>query len=223
MIPLLPTSKTQFSVEILISLISNDIVTDIFGNSFFCTGVEKFSQRSILCQTNEDVRLINERVLINLKNVQQMSFYAIVSVKIDDGVADHDLQVNISVEFLYTLNPSGLLPYKLNLKIVCRVMRLRNLSVNKGLCNETRMIVRVFRQNVLQLETITDAFPGTVHFNPRISLNTSNVPALPFNFVRHQFPVRLAYAMTINKSQGQTFDKVGLYTEKKNGTIPNQK
>ncbi|CAF5212170.1 unnamed protein product, partial [Rotaria magnacalcarata] len=73
------------------------------------------------------------------------------------------------------------------------------------------MIVRGFRQNVLQLEIITGTFSGTVHFIPRISLDTSNDPALPFNFVRHQFPVRLAYAMTINKSQGQTFDKVGLY------------
>ena len=27
-------------------------------------------------------------------------------------------------------------------------------------------------------------------------------------FVRTQFPIRLAYAMTINKSQGQTFQKV---------------
>ena len=28
---------------------------------------------------------------------------------------------------------------------------------------------------------------------------------------RNQFPIRLAYCMTINKSQGQTFDKLGIY------------
>ncbi|CAF0980251.1 unnamed protein product [Rotaria sordida] len=211
MIPSPPTPKIQFSVEVPISFISNDIVTDIFGDSFTCADVENFSRHSILCPRNEDVRLINERILMNLKNVEEISFYAIDSVKNDDGVEDHDLQVNILVEFLNTLNPSGLPPYKLNLKVGCIVMLLRNLSVNKGLCNGTRMIVRAFRQNVLQLEIITDAFAGTVHFIPRISLDTLNDPALPFNFVRHQFPVRLAYAMTINKSQGQTFDKVGLY------------
>ena len=73
------------------------------------------------------------------------------------------------------------------------------------------MVVKAFRQNVLQVEIIMGAFAGRVHFIPRLSLDTPNDPALPFSFVRHQFPVRLAYAMTKNKSLGQTFDKVGLY------------
>lgn len=29
--------------------------------------------------------------------------------------------------------------------------------------------------------------------------------------VRKQFPIRIAYAMTINKPQRQTFDRVGIY------------
>ena len=89
-------------------------------------------------------------------------------------------------------------------------MLLRNLSVNKGLCNGT-IILRAFCQNVLQLETIMGAFARSIHFIPRSSLDTPNDPVLSFNFVRHQFPVRLVYAMTINKSQGQTLDNVGLH------------
>ena len=34
---------------------------------------------------------------------------------------------------------------------------------------------------------------------------------LPFKLIRRQFPVLPAFAMTINKSQGQTFDRVGIY------------
>ncbi len=33
---------------------------------------------------------------------------------------------------------------------------------------------------------------------------------MPFQLVRHQFPIRLAFAMTINKAQGQTIPYMGL-------------
>ncbi|KAL8523555.1 hypothetical protein ACS0TY_013502 [Phlomoides rotata] len=32
-----------------------------------------------------------------------------------------------------------------------------------------------------------------------------------FKFIRKQFPVRICFAMTINKAQGQTIQKVGVY------------
>jgi ATP-dependent DNA helicase PIF1 len=44
---------------------------------------------------------------------------------------------------------------------------------------------------------------------PRILLSTSK--DLPFTIMRKRFLVRLAFFMTINKSQGQTMDSVGIY------------
>lgn len=35
--------------------------------------------------------------------------------------------------------------------------------------------------------------------------------AFPFKLRRLQLPVRLAFSMIINKAQGQTFDRVGIY------------
>uniref|UniRef100_A0A0N5BQ38 Herpes_Helicase domain-containing protein n=1 Tax=Strongyloides papillosus TaxID=174720 RepID=A0A0N5BQ38_STREA len=44
---------------------------------------------------------------------------------------------------------------------------------------------------------------------PRIVLYSSE-GEYSFTLARKQFPVRLAFAMTINKSQGQTLSKVGV-------------
>ena len=45
---------------------------------------------------------------------------------------------------------------------------------------------------------------------PKLKLAPSDAD-LPFVLQRIQFPFRLAYSMTINKSQGQTFDNVGIF------------
>ena len=46
-------------------------------------------------------------------------------------------------------------------------------------------------------------------FIPRIS-NQPTEDQVAFKFTRKQFPVRLCFAMTINKSQGQSVKHVGL-------------
>jgi hypothetical protein len=138
------------------------------------------------------------------------SYHSIDTVKNDHGDNDADQQVSFPVEFLNTLYPPGLPPHVLNLKIGAIVMLLRNLSIGNGLCNGTRMIVRDMNINVLKVEVITGALRGSVRLLPRVSLDTSSDVSIPFNLCRRQFPVKLAYGMTINKSQGQTFDQVGL-------------
>ena len=44
---------------------------------------------------------------------------------------------------------------------------------------------------------------------PRIKLSTTE-GELPFILSRKQFPIRLCFAMTINKAQGQSLDMVGI-------------
>ena len=45
---------------------------------------------------------------------------------------------------------------------------------------------------------------------PRIPHHDRN-DELPFTFVRRQFPIRLAFSVTINKGQGQENERVGIY------------
>jgi ATP-dependent exoDNAse (exonuclease V) alpha subunit len=115
------------------------------------------------------------------------------------------------VEYLNSLTASGLPLSKLSLKIGCPVMLLRNLDPSRGLCNGTRMIIKDIKNRALKCEVISGdgRFSGKTVLIPRITLAPS-AENLPIPLRRRQFPIRLAFAMTINKSQGQSVHTVGL-------------
>ncbi|XP_035830922.1 ATP-dependent DNA helicase PIF1-like [Helianthus annuus] len=89
-------------------------------------------------------------------------------------------------------------------------MLLRNIDQQNGLCNGTRLQVTFLGKRVIEAEIISGANVGTRTFIPRISMIPSD-KKIPFAFQRRQFPVAVCFAMTINKSQGQSLSKVGLF------------
>ena len=114
-------------------------------------------------------------------------------------------------EYLHTLIPSGLPPHKLIIKKGVPVMLLRNLNPYQGLCKSTRLIaLHVHDGHVLQAKIISGQFDGNVVLIPRIALRPKDGD-FPFEWQRRQFPVRVCFAMTINKAQGQTLTRAGIY------------
>ena len=116
------------------------------------------------------------------------------------------------VEFLNTLQLSGLPPHDLELKNGQFVMLLRNLNPSRGLSNGSRMQLLSMSRNLLRCKLIEGKYAGEEVLIPRITLRCDD-PRLPFTLYRRQFPVIGAFAMTINKSQGQSFNQVGIYLE----------
>jgi ATP-dependent DNA helicase PIF1 len=114
-------------------------------------------------------------------------------------------------EFLNSLNFSGVPPHKLLLRVGCPIILLRNLT--GGLANGTRLIVKRFGERVIEAEVATGPAKGEVVCIPRVAITPSDT-SMPFTLRRLQFPVRPAFAMTVNKSQGQTLKMVGLYLPK---------
>lgn len=90
------------------------------------------------------------------------------------------------------------------------VMLLRKIDQNLGLCNGTRLIITRMGTYVLEAKVISGSNINQKVFIPRLSLVPSD-KKIPFNFQRRQFPLALSFAMTINKSQGQSLSQVGLY------------
>jgi ATP-dependent DNA helicase PIF1 len=61
----------------------------------------------------------------------------------------------------------------------------------------------------LEIQLITGQHAGETVFIPRIEISPAETQ-ISFEFCCCQFPVQLCFAMTINKSQGQSLAHVGL-------------
>ena len=161
------------------------------------------AERAILAARNDTVDKLNEQLLTSMNGEVFTSYSA------DKMMNEKDAET-YATEYLNTVNLSNLPPHELKLKIGATVILLRNLSPSTGLCNGTRLRVTRISQRVVECEILGGKYAGNMIMIPRISLSPSSTEDLPFDFRRTQFPLRLAFAMTINKAQGQTLNYVGL-------------
>lgn len=148
---------------------------------------------------------LNDKILQRLPDEERVLFSC------DRAICDTDEESqNYPLEFLNSITPTGMPPHKLNLKDGCTVMLLRNLNSKRGLCNGVRLIVLNIYNSVLHCKILTGSHSEQEVLIPKLKLAPSDAN-LPFTLQRTQFPIRLSYSMTINKSQGQTFDNVGIF------------
>lgn len=153
----------------------------------------------MLAATNIDVNSIN-RTILNRINGNAVTYKSIDTVTRDEDV------VNYPVEFLNSLDLPGFPPHILQLKVGVPIILLRNIDPPR-LCNGTRLAVKKMQNNLIEATIITGNYKGTDVLIPRIPMIPTD---MPFDFKRLQFPIRLAFAMTINKAQGQSLQVCGL-------------
>ena len=60
------------------------------------------------------------------------------------------------------------------------------------------------------MSSLLNSLTDKTELIPRINLTPSD-PTIPFQMMRKQFPIKIAFAITINKAQGHTLQKAGLY------------
>ncbi|KAG5525404.1 hypothetical protein RHGRI_031907 [Rhododendron griersonianum] len=166
------------------------------------------NDRSIdkLIEENEAAENLNKRVNQKFSGRERV-YYSFDKV-------ENDPRNLYQQEFLNSISPGGLPPHELRLKEGAPIMLLRNLDPRNGLCNGTRLLCRALKSNFIDAEILTGAFKGTRTFLHRIPLKTPENMKLPFEMTRRQFPIRLSFALTINKAQGQTIPHVGIYLPK---------
>ena len=130
-----------------------------------------------------------------------------------DRSGDEDDPLDVPDEVLNECQPSGMPPHKLYLKDDMPVILLRNVDSPAGACNGARLMIRSLSKNLIDAELMSGKNAGNRVYIPRMDLTPAkNLYA--FQLHRRQFPVLPAFGMTINKSQGQSFEKFGIYLPK---------
>ena len=157
--------------------------------------------RAILASTNKEVDMINDHM------VQRLPSQALIVSSADCLENSADL-MRFNTEYLNTLNPNGFPRHKIPLKTGMPLMLLRNLSPKQGLCNGTRLVFRrIVDSKLLECNLVGSNEPV---FIPRIVFIPKS-GEFAFEWSRRQFPVRPAFSITINKSQGQTLKMAGIW------------
>lgn len=113
-------------------------------------------------------------------------------------------------DFLNKIKVSSLPNHSLRLKIGCPVMVRRNINPTAGLMNGTRVQITQLMDFMVQARIITGEKVGSIVYIPRLLITPSDT-RLPFKMHRRQLPLAVAFAITINKSQGQSLSEVGLF------------
>nr|KAJ0192115.1 hypothetical protein LSAT_V11C800435000 [Lactuca sativa] len=166
------------------------------------------STRAIVCPTNEAADNINNMIL---KSVDTHSrTYNSTDAMEPNGKHTSDLEGLFPIEYLNQLTFRGIPPHTLELKLKTPIMLMRNIRQRDGLCNGTRLIVTQLLPVVIEATIITGTSIGQRVYIPRIKFIHKPLD-LPVSFTRKQFHVKLCYAITINKSQGQSLKKIGVY------------
>jgi ATP-dependent DNA helicase PIF1 len=136
-----------------------------------------FVNRIILTPRNNDVDIMNTAILNRFPGPESV-FYSADSIETEPGInsePDH-----IPVEFLRSINASGLPPGELHLKRGCPLILLRNLAPARGLCNGMCLILIQATHRVLEVKILGGQHNGEVTFIPRISLIPSTQPGMTF-------------------------------------------
>uniref|UniRef100_A0A0L8IG06 Uncharacterized protein n=1 Tax=Octopus bimaculoides TaxID=37653 RepID=A0A0L8IG06_OCTBM len=148
------------------------------------------ANRTIATPTNEAAQFVNDFLLTRIPG--ELKIY-----RSSDTVDNETLY---PIEFINKLTPSGFPPHILKLY----------LDATNGHWNGTQYIIVSFHDHVVETEVASGPYAGSTLLFPKIP-HVSQEMEFAFTFTCKSFPVKPAFALTCNKTQGQLFEQIGIY------------
>jgi hypothetical protein len=205
-----PSAKIEHLIVIIYPQLQQQLQAAIDNPECMPQLAKFLAGRMIMTPKNDDVDNINMVITDSIPGIC-WTFDSADNIVSDGGTKlDESIVDIITPEFLHTLDAPSLPPHRLKLKVGCPVIMLRNLAPSDGLCNGTRLTITHLSRFCMTGIIMNGPFAGNIHHIPRME-NFSKDLDVPFKLCRLQFPVRPAFALTINKAQGQTLQSAGLY------------
>ena len=170
-------------------------------------GTEFANGNQILALTLETCAVVNKACLQRLPGDMTESPAA------DEYVdcADPDQFPN---DYIESLQMPGAPPFNLHLKISGRYMCIRNIDMARGLINGTMLQLLRIGQRYLQFRILNGNCAGSIEIIMKCLFSIApEASGLPFTIHRRQYPIIVAYCLSVHKAQGQTLRNVGLIFE----------
>ncbi len=154
---------------------------------------------TLLFSRNSDVEAINEQNIAALKKPLRI-YEAKTEVLTNTGLPPAEIPCGEALErLLQKMDADSSYVVRLELCVGAQVMLLMNKDLEAGLANGSRGVVIGFSDNNIPIVQFMHGDPVAVEPHTWISSECNAI-------VRTQIPLRVAYAITIHKSQGATLD-----------------
>lgn len=161
-------------------------------------------QTTILCSTNESVDHWNMIAQSLNPNQSHLLTSKDTFAEVDD--MNGLLKRLMNARVLNSFQKNGIPDHELILKVgdVCLITRA---ITGLGLATNSRVRIVAIHLYCIEVATMTENYERLIRV-PRICFKFRLPYGHSYQLTRMQFPLRLAYAMTFNKSQSQTLQKV---------------
>lgn len=196
-------AQTEISIPSQCRVFNLDTLVNTTYCDYQCLSTDDLMNRTILTVLNIDADYLNQECLERL-NENSVIFYGTNFFrKIDPHQRSRFFHIDDIMLNLPKYFPSNSLQLNKNCPIMLH-------QAYKGLQQGTRLVVKKLTKTSIIAEIGAGHRKGKLINIYRV--NTVKIfPNANLEFVRRQFPVSLAYSMTINKAQGLEFTKMGVY------------